>query len=154
MCWIYDKKKGTFSTVYRAVDLEYDKYVNHWDYDSKHASKWHSPPLKRQRGMDVTKGGNTIAAASNTKHKYVALKRIYVTSSPSRIYNELKVLHDLVYVIKILFLMEVLKSRRGSDTVVPLITAFRYEDQLIAVLPFFQHTDFRVSLREVFCQSC
>jgi cell division control protein 7 len=33
---------------------------------------------------------------------------------------------------------------RGSDKVISLITAFRNEDQIIAVLPYFSHMDFRV----------
>ena len=33
---------------------------------------------------------------------------------------------------------------RGCDKVVSLITAFRNEDQIIAVLPYFKHMDFRV----------
>lgn len=29
----------------------------------------------------------------------------------------------------------------------PLITAFRYQDQVVAVLPYFPHTDFRIQYR-------
>lgn len=61
------------------------------------------------------------------KQHFVAIKKIYVTSSPLRIMNELELLHDL----------------RDSDSVCPLITAFRYQDQVIAVLPYFRHLDFR-----------
>ncbi len=60
--------------------------------------------------------------------RYVAIKKIYVTSSPMRIQNELELLHDL----------------RGCKTVCPLITAFRHQDQVVAVLPHFRHQDFRV----------
>lgn len=59
----------------------------------------------------------------------MAIKKIYVTSSPIRIQNELELLHDL----------------RGYDSVCPLITAFRHQDQVVAVLPYFRHFDFRVS---------
>jgi cell division control protein 7 len=65
--------------------------------------------------------------------KYVAIKKIYVTSSPSRIHNELDLLNDL----------------RGYDSVCPLITAFRCMDQVVAVLPYFRHTDFREYFREM-----
>jgi cell division control protein 7 len=61
----------------------------------------------------------------------VALKKIYVTSSPIRIQNELELLHDL----------------RGCRSVCPLITAFRFQDQVVAVLPYFPHTDFRIQYR-------
>jgi cell division control protein 7 len=65
--------------------------------------------------------------------KYVAIKKIYVTSSPIRIFNELELLHDL----------------RGSEAVCSLITAFRHHDQVIAVLPYFQHMDFRDYFRDM-----
>lgn len=57
----------------------------------------------------------------------MALKKIYVTSSPLRIQNELELLLDL----------------RGCPEVCPIITAFRQQDQVVAVLPYFPHADFR-----------
>ena len=65
--------------------------------------------------------------------KIVAIKKIYVTSSPIRIFNELELLHDL----------------RDSPNVCPLITAFRHHDQVVAVLPYFQHHDFREYFRDL-----
>lgn len=65
-------------------------------------------------------------------HRFVALKKIYVTSSPSRILNELELLHEL----------------RNSDFICPLLTAFRHLDQVVAVLPYFRHLDFRLYYRE------
>lgn len=65
--------------------------------------------------------------------RYVAIKKIYVTSSPARILNELELLNDL----------------RGFDSVCPLITAFRHTDQVAAVLPYFRHTDFREYFRRM-----
>lgn len=65
---------------------------------------------------------------------YVALKKIYVTSSPIRILNELELLTGL----------------RGCRSVCPLITAFRHQDQVVAVLPYFPHVDFRVLYRDFF----
>lgn len=76
---------GTFSSVYKAVDLKYDLYANTWDPSWKQARKWSSPPIKR-RGFEIKRPA-----------KYVALKRIYVTSSPTRILNELALLHHLKY---------------------------------------------------------
>lgn len=66
------------------------------------------------------------------KPQFVALKKIYVTSSPSRIANELELLHIL----------------RRSPHICPLLTAFRYQDQVVAVLPYFRHLDFRLYYRE------
>ena len=106
---------GTFSTVYKAEDLQYDQYRNDWDVTSSDATVWVSPPIrKRQR--------------QRRKPRYVAIKKIYVTSSPMRIQNELELLHDL----------------KWCKNISPLITAFRYQDQVIAVLPYYRHQDFRV----------
>lgn len=63
----------------------------------------------------------------------VALKRIYVTSSPQRIYNELNLLYKL----------------RGNENVAPLLDVLRFEDQVIAVLPFYEHADFRDFYRDL-----
>ena len=60
---------------------------------------------------------------------YVALKRIYVTSSPQRIQNELDILADL----------------RSARCTAYLVEALRHEDQVIAVMPYEKHQDFRVS---------
>jgi len=72
-------------------------------------------------------------AQQRRRPKYVAIKKIYVTSSPSRILNELDLLNDL----------------RGCNSVCPLITAFRHTDQVVAVLPYFRHTDFREYFRKM-----
>lgn len=65
--------------------------------------------------------------------KYVALKRIYVTSSPNRIFNELSLLNSLI----------------GNKNVAPLLDAIRFEDQVIAVLPYYKHADFREFYRDL-----
>ena len=114
---------GTFSSVYKAEDLLYDHYDNSWDIDYKDEARWAAPPSKKRR---TGHGNHDIGPV---RPKYVAIKKIYVTSSPTRIQNELELLHDL----------------SGCDSVVPLITAFRYQDQVVAVLPYFKHVDFRVS---------
>uniref|UniRef100_A0A060TBK4 non-specific serine/threonine protein kinase n=1 Tax=Blastobotrys adeninivorans TaxID=409370 RepID=A0A060TBK4_BLAAD len=96
--------EGTFSTVYKAIDLEFDKYKNPW-----------------------TRVCPATTAKQDSSIKLVALKRLYVTASPSRIANELRMLSDL----------------RDCPYVVPIITAVRERDQVIAVMPYFRHTDFR-----------
>ncbi|KAF9887129.1 hypothetical protein FE257_010504 [Aspergillus nanangensis] len=121
--------EGTFSTVYKAEDLLYDDYQNEWDLlQNDPNATWAGPPSKRRRVE--TENGRSEAIKSR-KPRYVALKKIYVTSSPHRIQNELELLHDL----------------RGCRSVCPLITAFRHQDQVVAVLPFFPHTDFRIQYR-------
>lgn len=109
--------EGTFSTVYKAEDVQYHSYANTWDQDAK-AEQYIPPPLANDPAP---------SRRPRRKPKYVAIKKIYVTSSPSRILNELELLHDL----------------RDSLSVCPLITAFRQADQVLAVLPYFRHQDFR-----------
>jgi cell division control protein 7 len=70
--------------VYKAIDLKYDLYNNSWDANWNERQKWASPPFKQRK-----ENGAKLPV------KYVALKRIYVTSSPIRILNELELLHRL-----------------------------------------------------------
>ncbi|KAI9800216.1 MAG: hypothetical protein M1825_004200 [Sarcosagium campestre] len=110
--------EGTFSTVYKAEDLLYEHYNNHWDAEQRDDPKW-MPPPPRTRG--------TRPPIHRDRPRFVALKKIYVTSSPSRIQNELELLNAL----------------KGCESVCSLITAFRHQDQVVAVLPYFHHVDFR-----------
>ncbi|RYP79000.1 hypothetical protein DL769_003090 [Monosporascus sp. CRB-8-3] len=114
--------EGTFSTVYKAEDIRYHHYHNHWDLDAKEI-QWTPPPL----GAASNSRSNSQSRHTRRRPKFVAIKKIYVTSSPSRIFNELELLHDL----------------RDSHSVCPLITAFRQSDQVVAILPYFRHQDFR-----------
>ncbi|KAB8345861.1 hypothetical protein FH972_022916 [Carpinus fangiana] len=111
--------EGTFSTVYKAEDLHYESYSNKWDLDEK--ENLYSPS-----------GRKTHQSGQRRPH-FVAIKKIYVTSSPQRIMNELDLLHDL----------------RHSDAICPLITAFRDKDQVVAILPYFRHLDFRAYFRDM-----
>lgn len=121
--WINTMVLGTFSTVYKAEDKMYDYYQNDWDMDAEEY-KWTPPPIKRHTGRSLRQP---------RRSRYVAIKKIYVTSSPSRILNELELLHDL----------------RNCPSVCPLITAFRQADQVVAILPYFRHGDFRAYFREM-----
>ncbi|KAF9170578.1 hypothetical protein BGX20_008783 [Mortierella sp. AD010] len=131
--------EGTFSSVYKAIDLEYDMYDNSkWDYSmGEHSAQ---PKEESKGSSDSTKDAvpttsaeaqpvetPPVEAAPVEQGKVVAIKRIYVTSSPRRIENEIAILHNL----------------SGHKNVIPLITAFRFKDQVIAVLPYFEHSDFR-----------
>ncbi|TVY33165.1 Cell cycle serine/threonine-protein kinase [Lachnellula occidentalis] len=120
--------EGTFSTVYKAEDLLYEQYDNEWDLEEKENSQWTSPPVKKRRtGLQQALANMDEYAQQRRRPKYVAIKKIYVTSSPLRILNEIELLSKL----------------QGCDSVCPLITAFRHTDQVVAVLPYFKHTDFR-----------
>lgn len=89
MLMLYYFPVGTFSSVYKAVDLEHDEYSNsHWDYGMDEQPPPVSPPEKEQ--AEEKKNGSESG-------KVVAIKRIYVTSSPKRIENEIRILHELRY---------------------------------------------------------
>ena len=113
--------EGTFSTVYKAEDLAYPQYQNDWDFEAKENQNPVIQPRKR------------IKRTPRRSTHYVAIKKIYVTSSPQRIMNELELLHDL----------------RNCSSIAPLITAFRDRDQVIAILPYFRHLDFRHYFRDM-----
>lgn len=133
--------EGTFSTVYKAEDLQYERFDNSWDIE-KENEKWTPPPLKQHTSrsssvtLEQTSQAHSQGQVSNRqrrKPKFVAIKKIYVTSSPSRILNELELLHDL----------------KECPSVCPLITAFRHTDQVVAILPYFRHADFRDYFRKM-----
>lgn len=63
----------------------------------------------------------------------VALKRIYVTSSPARIHNELMLLYMLTGLLRVALLMDIV----------------RHQDQVVAVTPYYRHTDFRDFYRDL-----
>ncbi|KAG8985628.1 hypothetical protein FRB90_004571, partial [Tulasnella sp. 427] len=94
----------TFSSVYKAIDQNYHK-------------KWYNKIWQGQQQGPFTANGKV----------FVAIKRIYVTSSPSRIQNEIALMEDC----------------RGSRHVAQLITAFREKDQVVAVMPYHKNVDFR-----------
>lgn len=104
----------------------YDRYENSWDTEEKQGTQC-APVTRKKDRLDKH------SPASRRGPKLVAIKKIYVTSSPTRILNELELLADL----------------RDCDTVCPLITAFRHMDQVVAVLPYFRHNDFRNYYRDM-----
>ncbi|KAK9240998.1 kinase-like domain-containing protein [Lipomyces kononenkoae] len=121
--------EGTFSSVYKAEDMEYDVFDNSWDLDRSPDGKRPlstidalSPIAKRQK-----------KSCTSRRKKYVAIKRIYVTSSPQRILNELVLLHTL----------------SKCDSIAPLVTAFRSQDQVVAILPYYKHADYRAFYRQL-----
>ncbi|KAI5303510.1 hypothetical protein KEM56_007472 [Ascosphaera pollenicola] len=123
--------EGTFSTVYKARDLSQQPH----DYDSDFEDAEDPSSVHTAKKRRVGEPGSPRTENRHPKQKrrprYVALKKIYVTSSPMRIQNEL----------------ELLTLLRGYRSICPLLTAFRNQDQVVAVLPFFPHTDFRLLYR-------
>lgn len=112
--------EGTFSTVYKAEALNGIIRIG--------SELWKSPPLKKRRSSNSILQ-NTI----KSKNPIVALKQIYVTSSPNRIHNELSLLYMLT----------------GNSHVAPLLDVLRYQDQILAILPYYHHADFRDFYRDL-----
>ena len=104
---------GTFSSVYKALDLHYD-------------TKWHNGAWKCSHPLSSSAYYQSTSPPPGTK-VFVAIKRIYVTSNPDRIRNEITILEDC----------------RGCRHVSQLITAFRHRDQVVAVMPYHRNDDFR-----------
>ncbi|CAH2355420.1 cell division control protein 7 [[Candida] railenensis] len=111
--------EGTFSTVYKAEAINGAIQLG--------SEIWKSPPLRKTKKKSLT------SAHSKKKNPIVALKQIYVTSSPNRIHNELK----------LLFLLT------GNSHVAPLLDILRYQDQVIAIMPYYQHADYRDFYRDL-----
>ncbi|KZT29486.1 kinase-like protein [Neolentinus lepideus HHB14362 ss-1] len=104
---------GTFSSVYKAIDLGYHRK---WDN-----SVWHGrhPPFSSAYYQSMPH--------SQSSKVYVAIKRIYVTSNPERIRNEISIMEEC----------------RMCRHVSQLITAFRQHDQVVAIMPYHRNEDFR-----------
>lgn len=107
---------GTFSSVYKALDIGYH---TKWDNTPWHG---HHPPTSSAYYQSMRRPANSKV--------FVAVKRIYVTSNPERIRNEISIMEDC----------------RGCRHISQLITAFRHEDQVVAIMPYHRNQDFRVSL--------
>ncbi|KAF8592197.1 kinase-like protein [Ramaria rubella] len=103
---------GTFSSVYKAIDLR------HHDWDN---SSWRGPHPPGSSAYYQS------VEHDPSRNFFVAIKRIYVTSMPERIRNEIAILEDV----------------RGCRHVSQLITAFREVDQVVAIMPYHRNEDFR-----------
>ncbi len=139
---------GTFSSVYKAIDTSYDDWDNRpWlgNHPPESSAFYQSAgPGYRGRGGRGTKQRLTDSSGdvdmdpevepdvSRYQPKdgkvYVAIKRIYTTSGPERIKNELSIL----------------ETCRGCRHTSQIITAFRRLDQVAIVLPYQRNMDFRV----------
>ncbi|KAF8842665.1 kinase-like protein [Paxillus ammoniavirescens] len=104
---------GTFSSVYKAVDLWY-----HTKWDNRPWHGHHTPSSSAYYQSAPYPKGSKV---------FVAIKRIYVTSNPERIRNEISIMEDC----------------RGTRHICQLITAFRHRDQVVAIMPYNRNEDFR-----------
>lgn len=140
--------EGTFSTVYKAIDISHDRYINDgwmfanvpeqdstsymnalFDFVNNPDLYYRTSELPLECSFWRSKMESYFERTKHQSEKpqYVALKRINVTSSPDRILDEI----------------QFIKSLHGCNEVVPIITALRYEDQIVVVMPYFHHQDFR-----------
>ena len=151
---------GTFSSVYKAIDLRYDDWDNKpWKgnhppessayYQSagpgyrgrggrgagvgKDKGKGKGKATEDEAGQDpnaITNDSADALGGARDSKVYVAIKRIYTTSGPERIRNELAIM----------------QSCRGCRHTSQIITAYRHLDQVALVLPYQRNMDFRVSI--------
>ena len=139
---------GTFSSVYKAIDLLYDDFDNRpWlgNHPPESTAYYQSAgPTYKGRGGRGPKQQSTNESRDGdidmeTEYRinpylprvesaYVAIKRIYTTSGPDRIRNELSIL----------------ETCRGCRHSSQIITAFRHNDQVVIVLPYQRNMEFRV----------
>jgi len=131
---------GTFSSVYKAIDLLYDDWDNQpWlgNHPPESSAYYQSvgPAYKgrggrgpRRRLADSSDDVDMEDANPKDGNVYVAVKRIHTTSGPDRIKNELSIL----------------ETCRGCRHASQIITAFRNYDQVVIVLPYQRNMDFRV----------
>ncbi|EIN11053.1 kinase-like protein, partial [Punctularia strigosozonata HHB-11173 SS5] len=110
---------GTFSSVYKAVDLRYELFDN--------------TPWQGRNCPSSSSAFHPTQPAPSSNKVFVAIKRIYVTSNPERIRNEVSILEDC----------------RGCRHVSQLITAFRHRDQVVAIMPYHRNDDFRDYYRQL-----
>lgn len=119
---------GTFSSVYKAVDLNNNKYDNSIWQNEITSSSGIAPYYVQPDGSGRVYTGAESTKQRSTGKVYVAVKRIYVTSGPERVRNELAIMEDC----------------RGSRHTSQLIEAFRHRDQVVAIMPYCRNEDFRV----------
>jgi cell division control protein 7 len=140
--------EGTFSTVYKAIDLKFDLYKNdEWlvnslqdvhpldELEKLETFVYFPEPQMDQDLIESTRYWRTLMREYMERIKlfespnpyYISLKQIHKTSSPDRIRDEIGFIAEL----------------RGSPNVVSIVTAMRHEDQIVVVTPYFNHQDFR-----------
>ena len=148
---------GTFSSVYKAIDLRYDEWDNKpWkgNHPPESSAYYQSagpgyrgrggrgPGIGKDKGKAKDKArenkdSNAMAVdfaeasgGAPESKVYVAIKLIYTTSGPDRIRNELTIM----------------QSCRGCRHTSQIITAYRHLDQVALVLPYHRNMDFRVGI--------
>ena len=111
--------EGTFSTVYKAESLTGKIRLG--------SDIWKSPPLKRNKRNILN------FQQSRKKESYSCLKTNLCHVFPNRIFNELHLLYML----------------SGNSRVAPLLDVLRFQDQIVAILPYYNHCDFREFYRDL-----
>ena len=119
---------GTFSSVYKAVDLNYENFDN-LIWERGNYAQPTTAPFYVEFGEEVRVYTDAeVEKKRSSGRVYVAVKRIYVTSGPERVRNELAIMEDCM----------------GCRHTSQLIEAFRHRDQVVAIMPYCRNDDFRV----------
>jgi len=121
---------GTFSSVYKAIDLNCSDWDNQlWQVSHPRST---SASYTYRHHQDTEQVDTSDISAK--KPAYVAIKRIIVTSSPRRIINEVLIM----------------ESCRGCRHVAQIITVHRVEDQIVIIMPYQRSAEIKVcSLKSV-----
>ncbi|GJE87431.1 kinase-like protein [Phanerochaete sordida] len=118
---------GTFSSVYKAADLNYENFDN-LIWERGNYAQPTTAPFYVEFGEEVRVYTHAEAEKKRSSGRvYVAVKRIYVTSGPERVRNELAIMEDCM----------------GCRHTGQLIEAFRHRDQVVAIMPYCRNDDFR-----------
>jgi cell division control protein 7 len=156
---------GTFSSVYKAIDIRYDEWDNKpWkgNHPPESSAYYQSagpgyrgrggrgPGIGKDKGKGKDKArenkdsdamavdfAEASGGAPGESKVYVAIKLIYTTSGPDRIRNELTIM----------------QLCRGCRHTSQIITAYRHLDQVALVLPYHRNMDFRVGICAFFIHS-
>ena len=128
--------EGTFSVVYKAIDVRHHQtdnssWINYSLQDPDDFVIFERSLIEKLHPkthlQSILKTYFTHTLKPTQQPYFVALKRINMTSNPDRVKDELAFLKEL----------------NSTPNIIPLITALRFEDQIIAVYPYFKHDDFR-----------
>ncbi|KAJ3235163.1 hypothetical protein HDU81_000757 [Chytriomyces hyalinus] len=100
--------EGTFSSVYKAVDINHSQHINEW-----------CACFPSKSGSGVLEGNRWAVCG------LVALKRIYVTSSTDRILNELAMIKKLSNKPNIAGLITAIRSK---DQIIAALPYYQFDD--------------------------
>jgi cell division control protein 7 len=93
---LFSVRSGTFSAVYKAIDLEYGQYDNSL-WDRPDVGDMDNAVLESTAKPKRSTSSTAVGSSRRDDRKLVAIKRLYPTSSPRRILNEIMILEAVRY---------------------------------------------------------